>query len=578
MKKIVSLGLLLLQINFICYGPQENTTFDHKVYTTTKSESNALKQVKEISSQSSQPDQSHMQKLTDKLSQELPHEQKFDAWSADTDPNNEDSIQIVETSSNTKKLPTTTDDLTNAQFLDAANLLEKMRDSKALVSKSEQDKLLLGKTMDAWLPDVNATNKRIKNLETANRTTAKSILSQIKSAELKQERTGKYNITSFASRRAPEEDILAYKNAIAENLIQSTLDNVFGKDSMSGQSLAKFTRTDNNIIMTHILNETKYKDLFDWSKSDIERLNTIADISDEIMNRICASEAGSSQRSIGRFETKIHDDGTYEQTITNDLGAITTTKIDNKGKVILQEYTDTSNNATFRTEPNDQGKMTTKYIDAQGNEHPLTSYEESLTSIAYAQHKAMIIAKSILKASLWTGKQAIINLITYPIPMTLSIVAVAGFVPLVKGGSMIAHAVTGNEAYAWSSPTVRSAIMHIIELSCGDRRGILSGQQGRVFRQGTMLSKAANAINPFGKDLSTTPETPEEKNQHEEYYTLINTMIDAVMTPVKALFPETLGDTLVSKASLDTERAKREALSNELNQDLQDGSLILRTS
>jgi hypothetical protein len=543
MKKIISLGLLLLKIHFICYG---STPTAQK--PTGISKSTSFKNIPSTESQvpklpKPQEPKSNIQKLSEQFS--------LKPTSNEVNVTQEKQpMQITQTRKNSKDIYT--ENLTKAEFLNAANLVKKMRDSSILVSRKEREAQLLGKTMDAWFPDVNTTNKRIKNLETANRTTAKSILNQIKAAEFKHDTISLLNLTSRGTR---EQD---YQRTIADNLVQSTLDNVFGKDSMSGQSLAKFTTQEQTKIMVEIFNNEAYKDLFDRRKSDIPRLNAIAKISDIIMNKICASEPGSSQPPIGKFETKINSDGSYETTITNDLGATTRTVVNNKGKTILRDYQDLETNTAFLTTVDTQGKSTTIYVDKDKNEHTLNSYEDSLVGIAYTQHKATIVAKSILKASLWIGKQGIITLFTNPIPTTLLVVAGVGLVPLVKGGSMIAYQVTGNEAYAWSSPTARSAIVHILEISCGgDRRGLISGEQGRVFKEGTMLSKAANAINPFGKNLSKTPEV---KNQHEEYYTLMGEIVNIVKIPLKTLLPETLGDTLVSKAALNAEKTNSQNL------------------
>lgn len=566
MKKIISLGLLFLKIHFICDGSFLNGSLFKRstTHVDTLKESPSSKQNK------SQAGQSYIQNLSQDLAKRFSHEQKSDVFTTKTDAKKEDlSVPITQPRKNDKKIHT--DDLTKAQFLDSVKLLETMRKSNKLVAPDVRKKQLLGKTMDEWFPDVNATNKRITNLENANRATVKSILSQIKSAEFKHERTGKYNITSFASRRDIHQDTLAYKNSIAENLIQSTLDNFFGKDSMSGQSLAKFTDENHKEFRDYVI---KNEDLFNSSKSDITRLNAITKISDTIMNKICESEPGSSQQPIGKIETKIDANGNYETTITNDLGATTRAVINNKGKTTSRHYQDPTTNTDFLTTFDQNGKSQTSYFDAQGNRHRLTSYEDSLVGIAYAQHKAMIIAKSILKASLWTSKQAIITLFTNPIPTTLLIVAGVGLVPLVKGGSMIAYQITGNEAYAWSSPTARSAIVHILEISCGgDRRGFISGQEGRVFKEGTMLSKTANAVNPFGKDLSLAPE---KINPHEEYYTLMGEIVDIVKIPLKAMFPETLGDTLVSKAGLDAEKTNRKNFSTPLDQNSTNAPLALQ--
>ncbi len=106
--------------------------------------------------------------------------------------------------------------------------------------------------------------------------------------------------------------------------------------------------------------------------------------------------------------------------------------------------------------------------------------------------------------------------------------------------------------------------MKAIDLTVGDKgqiffmnplgdKALLSGQSGRLFRQGTAPANALQFLQ--GKDM-------QQENLNETYIDAIPAVLQTAFTPFKIMFPKRFGSTILSKADLKKASALAQANAN----------------
>ncbi len=461
------------------------------------------------------------------------------------------------------------EDLSEQKFKFDEDLISQMTNKLVAITDT------LGKSFDKTYRDTNAINKRISNLEAQARATAKEILTTLRTTDSTGKfpdfNEAKYDLATGRERdkiltkdelialnthadgklMSPEE---IYQRNIATKLIKSQLDSVFGTDTTSFESTFQLSDADQKDMIDTITK--KYPELFNGKDAqgnsipDTQRLQMIANITDSVMNKLSGGDA--------IFDTNISSDGTYTTSITNSIGAKTTLKVNNKGQTTEQTFTIPADATDSQSKPiifttvttypdiattlktGSFGTTVTIMDDGVNTPVKLNSYEDSLTNMAYAQLKAVEVGKFAVRGTLFMGKQAIINVATAPISITHSFTA-AILTPIVIKGSAQAL------GYKFSRPTALSGINKMIGLTCGNRRALVSATG--VFTKGTIGSKIIQSV----KTGDITKSFQEQRDLHEEYLAWDDDIVTAILNVRKIIFPETLGNQLVSNASLKSE-------------------------
>jgi hypothetical protein len=545
-KKII-IGLLLLQINSICFGigtkatvevakpseqgsiPQSQSFFQSMQETlgfkAKKTELSASSEVQKIDS--STPDI--------KSPTETPQQKtKFLSYIfRPAKPQPELKPQDLEISSENIEKITDTNTLSLQDFNFIKNFMRQMRTS----GKLQENNDTLGASYEASLPDTQAVNNRIRNFDKATRSVSKSTLAKIKSLESQNELT-------FMDKRD-----------IVESLIQDQLNTVFGTDSITGQVKVSFADSFKKELLNDILKTQP--DLFDATKSDIARLDAIAKAGDKVMNKI-----SQGQPVDATFTSKVDKDGTYTTSMkkTDENGkSIETQSIMNVdgnliGRTMIINNGDGKGQITFITTTNPKtGISRTSAIKpllsydvsnknettSEGNKFmtvELTSAESKMTNLQFALFQSMILGKLMLKISLWSTKQVAWNLIIHPIATPITLGCIVPLALIVKTGANFA-------GYEQSDPTILATFGTVVDFTMGNRRAILSNEAGRVFTRGSTISNALNFVN--GNKAEGY-----EADPNAEYFGAEAEIGKAIVYGVKQLFPDRFGDRLISKANL----------------------------
>ncbi|MGZ6255072.1 MAG: hypothetical protein ACXWL5_03735 [Candidatus Chromulinivorax sp.] len=410
-----------------------------------------------------------------------------------------------------EKLEVTSEQITREQFDTANNF---MAQAQAKLAKNNKT---LGFTIDSKFPDTIAQNKRVENFEQNSRATIKTMYNRL----TKVITVRKYTPDSFA-----------------QDLINEHLDATFGKDTMSGQSLFSFDPINQKELIDAIKNDSEFTALFSKESnklSSVQKMNVLARMTDMVMNKI-------GQPDIATFESKIDDNGNYTSTITStdSLQPSLTTTVNVNGKVVSRIFSYQQNDGkpvTFTTMLNPKtGQNETIVHLADGTFKKLSSQEAEMTDAQFALFKLKQLFKCSVKATMWLGKQAALNVPGMFISPVLQGTGTAVLVGAIKPVSLLM-------GYKFSDPTVRTVLNTTLEVVAGDRRAILSADPNRVFTKGSTVSKLLSG------------DWKEQADPAEEYYTLINTAVDLVLAPVKAAMPVTFGDQLLSKSDLQSSQS-----------------------
>jgi hypothetical protein len=397
-------------------------------------------------------------------------------------------------------------------------------------------------------------------------------------------------------------NVVKFKQQFAKDLIQKQLDNNLGVDANSFQSLFSLPIEIQTQLENRFTDATgKYKDLFDpkATKTSIEKLQLIADMNDEVMNVISGSVAQNEKgifisdkdgnlqlavkdNGIATFKTVFDASGNCISTISSSVAKgdklVLTSIIDNAGKpksrglcIGDDEFTTTFTTGWV------YGNYKTVTLKSAHAAKPieLNSVEGQVLSNCWMLNKASIFFKTTVKVALSAGKQGAIYALSSLLPYHIPLAAAALLLPFVKIISILPamHQVDaqGNEildeqsnpkiktltgfqftGHQWSDPAALLVAKKAIDIAVGDNgqlfggffsggKALLSGEGNRVFRQGTWISNGLNKIQ--GK-------ASEVENVNETYVEAIPSIIQAVFAPLQALFPQTLGKQILSKADL----------------------------
>lgn len=431
--------------------------------------------------------------------------------------------------------------LTDDQFDFAFNVIEKITAKSPILQKNKN---VFGKKTATLLSDANSRIKRISELNTKTRDTIQATFKNMRAAESKFELTDNYELSSLAnfSQKTESEKFKAYQQKTAETLIQSQIDNVFGVNPLSGKSNFSLAPK----VQEKMVKTIKASKMFEKKLEPFERFQAIADMSDAIMNELAMPEdtgnSTSQLKPIATFKTTIRKDGTYQSTITNDADASSSITVNDSGvtteRIFTIPKTDTTPATVFTSTINPKtGASMTIMQDEAGQIKYLSAEEDSLIKVVHEQLKTMANVKSIIKATLWAGKQSTLNFIPMPANLVESL-CVAAVAPIaIKGASMLM-------GYKWSDPTVRTTINAAMEMTFGNSRGWLSADQDRVFTKGSAPSRVLQVMQgkgnltdaQFGKatyqsitSLSSKPlrnalrvAADEQIDPREEYYHAID--------------------------------------------------------
>jgi hypothetical protein len=393
--------------------------------------------------------------------------------------------------------------LTKDQLTFSNDLITKLLSNNEVLRPNDK---VFGGNLASLLSDANERIKRVSEIDLKTRDTIQETLKELQAAESKMELTGSYEFSSLTtgSKLTSQVQLQAHQQKTAENLIQSQIDNVFGVNALSGQS--NFSLTPD--VQEEMVAVIKKSNIFDTNLAPFERLQAIADMSDAIMNRLSADpkpeivpsdteNSTPTQKPIATFKTTINSDGSYQSSVTNDTGASSSSTVNNSGKLTRRVFSipgsDGITPETIFTTNVDSatGVTTTKMENSDGILKILSVEEDSFIQMAHAQLKAMANIRSIIKATLWTGKQTVMNLFPSPVSPVHSLYIAAISPIVIKGTSMLM-------GYKWSDPTVRTSINAAMELTCGNSRGWLSADPNRIFTQGSAPSRLINVLQGKG--------------------------------------------------------------------------------
>jgi hypothetical protein len=433
---------------------------------------------------------------------------------------------------------TSSDVLTREQYDTAKNFIDQA--GRKLLSNNRT----LGHTLDATWPDTIARNKQINNFEQSTRSTMQEMYNRLQGTGMVRDAVEAINplraIGKIGDAASKGADVFKdyTSDTFAEDLIAAQLKNSLGSDSMSGESLFKFDDATQKELIDAMKQDQEYAKLFDKSSplTPLAKMQLIARMTDIVMNKI-------GEPDIASFKTEYDAQGDYTSTISSkdpSKPSLSST-INNDGKTISRTFSfvqqDGKNVLCSTFIDSQTGKSMTKMKitqpDGSFDSHELTPDEAKIAEQSTLAYKAKVFFKCSMKATLWWGKQVAINVVGMKVPIPMADQTIAGVVvtAVIKPVSMLL-------GYKFTDPTVRATLSTMVEVSCGDRRAILSADPTRVFSRGTIASKMLSG------------DWKEQKDQTEEYYTLINDAVDIALIPARKMLPTIVGNRLLSKTDL----------------------------
>lgn len=404
----------------------------------------------------------------------------------------------------------------------------------------------LAASYDASLPDTQAINYRIKNFDKATRSVCKSTFKKIKKMESQAEDLSQ-----------------SQKIEIIESLIQSQLNTVFGTDSMTGQKIISFKKESQHELVNKVSLDSP---IFDATQPATVRLQSIAEIGDAVMNKI-----GQGPPLNTKFTTTINKNGLYTTSMESNITApdgkmkeITTkTSVNNKGQLVARTLTvnndDGAGKVVFETNIDPiTGKSSTvmkralvgdyvpdsnESISSEGEilTRELTSVESKMTDLQFALHQSITLSKYMLKATLGLTKQVAWSIINHPIPTPILLGSLVPLALIVKGGAKLS-------GYRYSDPTILATFGTVVDMTMGGRRGLMSNNPNRVFTPGSTISKTLNFINPLGTKEGYAADP------NNEYFALETDIGKGIVYGFKTLFPDRFGDRLVPLSVLNQKK------------------------
>jgi len=361
---------------------------------------------------------------------------------------------------------------------------------------------------EAKQPDINEQNHRIKNLDNATINTMRATLRNIKKRE-----TQAQNVNST----------IIDKNTVAQDLIKSQLDNIFGVDALAVhvnvdinkpiefQSRVKFSDEAQARFMKMI---TEHPTLFDSTKTEIQRLQAIAEISDAITNELFSSIGAS-------IKTTLSDDGSETTSKISSNGMSLESTINNDGDKTASNFTvagDDGKNIQFRTRIDPTtGIEKNIMIDADKNTKILTENQAEAMRRASWYYKLKVMILAPIKGGLYWSKHVALN-----------IVGVNVSVPIQAGATALVAASAATMKYTSKDfdddPVIMSAFTRPADIFLGERRGWMSAKPDQLFRS----------------------------NSEEEFYSLVNTAsYKAAQYTYKQLPESWIAKKLVSEKGLE---------------------------
>jgi hypothetical protein len=427
-------------------------------------------------------------------------------------PNLIESFNKVESTQGGKKKA---QQLNKAQGKFASEIVDNVLLKSKIITKQKN---VLGSSAANLLIDTNATIKRLEQLDSKTRDTALAILKMIEN--------GQKNLM-FEKSDALAKKTDALKESITQKTIQSQIDNVFGVNSLSGKSIYSLTPEAQQELSVKFAE--KIDRLLDTNQSlpRHEKLQLIADMSDMIMNKMATDIDGSSG-PIATFRTEFLSNGSYRTTISNQSGVSAITLIDRSNNITSKQFIVKEAKSTTTFDMIGKNVTLNKLYDLgnQPENTTLSINDATAVELVYDQFKAMTNVKTMIKGLFWTSKQVVMCAIPLPTTMVNSLLIAAISPIVIKGGSMMV-------GYKFSDPVVRTALMASIELTMGNKRGLLSADPNRVFSKGTIGSKIANSFTTGNISESFK----EKRDPSEEYFhTIDDALIDSTIDAYNWLF------------------------------------------
>jgi hypothetical protein len=406
-------------------------------------------------------------------------------------------------------------------------------DSMAL--KLEKNDKVMSATLFKDIPteDINQRYDAIKNYDKNTRTIIHKKLNEFNSSK-------EFNETQ--------------KIQFVEDFIEQQLRS-FGRDRTSGDNIFNLPEDMQNKLVEKL--KTMTDDLFDKKSSmiAIEKSNALAKMSDEIMNTI--SDKAPT------FKTEFDNDGNYITTTSSILSdnskVIMSSMMDKDGQPVsrllqvddLQFITDFKDGWFYGKS---RGDVQVKINDADVVK--LTSAEGDILSYTWMQHKANQMFATTVKLTGWFGKQAAITAVSSVFAFPLAVKGTAAVCTLVaiKGLSMLPEkSINGYQISGYDStrPAVWTTVHKLIRSTVGDEgESVISSF---VTGGKPMMSGKSDSIFRTSDDDITA-------SVNNTYFNPIVDGISALFNVVsavpKALFPQTLGDTMFSSHDISVAQPK----------------------
>lgn len=380
---------------------------------------------------------------------------------------------------------------------------------------------------DVPTEDINERYEALKNYDKNNRTLIHSKLNEFK------------NIKNFDDARQTQ---------FTQDFIDQQLGS-FGKDQNSHENIFKLPEKMQKDLTENL---KKISDGLKETTNPIEISNILSKMSDEIMNTI----------SDGRptYTTEFDANGNYiaktSTTLSDGSNLVMSSKFDNDGLPVNRElqvgdvkFTTDFKNGWFYGKS--KGDIT---VTKNGEElTKLSSAEGDVLSYAWMQHKANQMLATTVKLTGWMGKQMAISTVAsvFAVPIVVkgvigvcTLASIKGISMLPQGESMTGYQFTG---YDSSRPVVWTSVHKMIKATVGDEGQSLFTSQitgGKPLMSG----KSDTILRSSSEDTSSSIDN-----------TYLNPIVDGVKTlfnivsaPAKALFPQTLGDTMFSSTDMST--------------------------
>lgn len=459
---------------------------------------------------------------------------------------------LPEVQSNTQKAlffekPIFEEDVSTATIEVARHMLAGV---KNLGTLTENGNNVSKKLFGAPENDVHEEYNRQKNIEQQTRLTVHVMYNKLTSTM--------ESIKRFV--KGQKLDSVEFKAQFIQDLVQKQIDNHFGIDAKSGQSLFLLPPDVQKAVIASMSENETYKPLFDSTSqlTPLGKLNLLAQMSDEISNHVF--------ENIATFATKFDDQGNYSSTMSSfsqDGSPVAlTSNIDNKGNVTTRNIQ--VGNTLFTTTVTggwiygDYKSISMKSSQPTTTDKTvqLSSQDGEFLSCAWMAHKSMKLFKAAAKFTIMTGKQTAINLAHSAELQKVEMFALAVCFPVIKMVSLL-PVQQGYEAYTgynFSDPVMKTVLGKVLDLAVGENgqmlptllmhegKPLMSGESDRVFTKGSWASKTLGVLQ--GKSQEELDKDIFDAN--ERYYTWVDPIAEAIKAPLKALFPRTLGDQILS--------------------------------